>query len=120
MSDATRETTHQLVIDAPAGLVFALLRSSSHWPDLEGLTVYAEQIRGDDLAHEIRISVAAHDGITSTNFRRLINPDRRRIHFEHSSPDAPALRIAGSWQVNDASQRPSTGPASSVVTLNHE
>ncbi|MDQ0028646.1 hypothetical protein [Arthrobacter bambusae] len=120
MSNATRDTTHQLVIDAPAGLVFTLLRSSSHWPDLEGLTVYAEQISGDDLAHETRISVAAHGGITSTNFQRVIDPERRRIHFKHSSPDAPTLRTAGSWQVDDATQRPSTGPASSVVTLNHE
>ena len=57
MSLTTRRTTHRLTIDAPADLIFAMLRDSSHWPYLDGLTVYSERVSGDDADHELRTSV---------------------------------------------------------------
>lgn len=38
---STYRTSHRLGINAPADLVFSVLRDASHWPCLDGLTVYS-------------------------------------------------------------------------------
>ncbi|MFC8410062.1 hypothetical protein [Arthrobacter sp. NPDC057259] len=120
MSHATRTTTHQLVVDAPAELVFSLLSAASHWPDLDGVTVYAEQIGGDERDNEVRISFAVDGALMSTHFRRLIDAEERSIRFQHSGPDTTPYQVSGSWHVDLAADDPTPGPGASVVTLVHE
>ena len=120
MSHATRTTTHHLVIDAPAELVFGLLNSFSHWQDLDGVAVYAEHIGGDERDHEIRISFVDNGALASAHFRRTVDAEKRLILFQQSGADTTPYDVAGRWRVEEATDRPATGPAPSVVTLEHE
>ncbi|MGO4490606.1 hypothetical protein AB4Y86_00750 [Arthrobacter sp. 2YAF22_2] len=117
MSLTTRGTTHRLAIDAPEDLVFSVLRDTSHWPLLDGLTVYSERVSGEDLDHELRISVVTNGALSSCHCRRFLDPAGLRILFEQSAPEAPLLRLAGGWAVS-AGADDDQGLA--VVTLSHE
>lgn len=117
MSLTTRGTTHQLAIDAPGDLVFGVLRDASHWPYLDGLTIYSEHVSGDEWEHELRISVVANGALSSSHCRRLLDPGRLRILFEQARPEAPLVRLAGGLAVTRGADD-EAGLA--VVTLSHE
>ncbi|MCX6498494.1 MAG: hypothetical protein NTU93_06790 [Arthrobacter sp.] len=117
VSLTTRGTTHRLAIDAPGDLVFSVLRDTSHWPFLDGLTVYSERVSGDDREHELRISVVVNGALSSCRCRRLLDPAGQRILFEQSAPEAPLLRLAGGWAVSEGAD---AEQGLAVVTLSHE
>lgn len=118
MSLTTRGMTHRLDIAAPGQLVFRVLRDASHWPCLDGLDVYSELVGGDDREHDLRISVVADGALSSSDCRRLLDPAGLRILFEQSAPEAPLVRLAGSWSVGEGVGEGGEGLA--VVTLSHE
>lgn len=113
MSLTTRQTTHRLTIEAPADLIFAMLRDSSHWPYLDGLTVYAERVSGDDADHELRTSVVANGSLNSSHCHRIFDATGHRAEFRQLGLEPPLLSLGGGWAI-----RPAEG--SSEVTLDHE
>lgn len=117
MSLTTRGTTHRLAIDAPGELVLGVLRDASHWPYLDGLTVYSERVSGDDRDHELRISVVANGALSSSHCRRFLDPAGQRILFELSEPETPLVRLAGGWSVTEGG---AADEGLAVVTLSHE
>ncbi|MET3810077.1 hypothetical protein [Arthrobacter sp. UYEF3] len=117
VSLTTRGTTHRLAINAQSDLVFGVLRDTSHWPYLDGLTVYSERVGGDDREHELRISVVANGALSSSHCRRFLDAAGRRIVFEVSRPEAPLLRLAGGWAVSEGGD---ADQGLAVVTLSHE
>ena len=113
MSPTTRRTTHRLMIDAPEALIFTMLRDSSHWPDLAGLTDYAERVSGDDSSHDLRTSVVVNGSLSSSHCHRIFDADGRHAGFRQLGLEAPPVHLGGDWEI-----RPSDG--GTVVTLNHE
>ncbi|WP_427135751.1 SRPBCC family protein [Pseudarthrobacter sp. S9] len=113
MHRTTRRTTHRLSIDAPEDLIFSMLRDSSHWPYLEGLTVYSERVSGDDSAHELRTSVVANGSLSSSHCRRVFDAAGHRAEFHQLDLEPPLLLLGGDWDIRRAE-------GLSVVTLNHE
>ena len=113
MSLTTRRTTHRLIIDAPADLIFAVLRDSSHWPYLDGLTVYSERVSGDDSNHELRTSVLANGSLNSSHCRRVFDAKGHRAEFRQLGLEPPLLSLGGGWAIH-----PTDG--NSEVTLDHE
>ncbi|MDR7081604.1 hypothetical protein J2X01_000885 [Arthrobacter ginsengisoli] len=113
MSLTTRRTTHRLTINAPADLIFAMLRDSSHWPYLDGLTVYSERVSGDDANHELRTSVAANGSLSSSHCHRIFDAAGHRAEFRQLGLEHPLLSLGGEWSIHRAE-------GSSEVTLNHE
>lgn len=113
MSLTTRRTTHRLTIEAPADLIFAVLQDSSHWPFLDGLTVYSERVNGDDAEHELRTSVVANGYLNSSHCHRVFDAARRRGEFEQLGLEYPLLKMGGHWVILQADSR-------SEVTLSHE
>ena len=113
MSLTTRHTTHRLIIDAPADLIFAVLRDSSHWPYLDGLTVYSERINGDDSVHELRTSVVANGSLNSSHCRRVFDAEGHRAAFRQLGLEPPLLSLGGGWAIHRTD-------GFSEVTLNHE
>jgi aromatase len=109
----TRRTTHRLTIDAPADLIFSVLRDSSHWPYLDGLTVYSERVSGDDASHELRTSVAANGSLNSSHCRRVFDSEGHRAEFRQLGLEHPLLSLGGGWAICRAE-------GLSEVTLNHE
>lgn len=114
MSATTRRTTtHRLTIKAPADLIFTVLRDSSHWPFLDGLTVYSERVSGDEADHELRTSVVANGSLNSSNCHRVFDADRHRGEFQQLGLEHPLMQMGGRWAILQAD-------ASSEVTLTHE
>ena len=113
MSLTTRRTIHRLTIQAPAELIFGMLRDSSHWPYLDGLTAYAERVSGDDADVELRTSVVANGSLNSSHCRRSFDAAGHRAEFRQLGLEPPLLSLGGGWAI-----RPAEG--SSEVTLEHE
>ena len=109
----TRRTTHRLTIGAPADLIFTVLRDSSHWPYLDGLTVYSERVSGDDSNHELRTSVVANGSLNSSHSHRVFDADGHRAGFRQLGLERPLVRLDGGWEILRAEEF-------SEVTLHHE
>lgn len=109
----THRASHRLAIDAPEDLIFSILRESSHWPYLDGLTVYSERIRGDESNHELRISVLFNGFLSSSHCHRAFDAEQYRVEFHHSDLESPLVRLGGAWSISRAQ-------GVSVVTLDHE
>ncbi|GAA2127018.1 hypothetical protein GCM10009825_04740 [Arthrobacter humicola] len=105
-------TTHRLSINAPADLVFSMLRDASHWPYLDGLTVYSERVSGDDTTHELRTSVVSNGSLSSSHCWRVFNAARNRAEFQQLNLEAPLQQLGGDWEIRQAD-------GLTMVTLNH-
>jgi hypothetical protein len=108
----THRTTHRTSINAPADLVFGMLRDASHWPYLDGLTVYSERVSGDDTTHELRTSVVSNGSLSSSHCWRVFDAASHRAEFQQLDLEPPLRQLVGDWEV-------STADGLSVVTLNH-
>jgi hypothetical protein len=113
LSLTTRRTTHRLTIDAPADLIFTVLRDSSHWPYLDGLTVYSERISGNDSDHELRTSVVANGSLNSSHCHRVFDVEGHRAEFRQLGLEPPLLSLGGGWAIHRTD-------GFSEVTLDHE
>jgi hypothetical protein len=113
LTKTTRRTTHRLSINAPGELIFRMLRDSSHWRYLDGLTVYSERVSGDDWSHELRTSVVFNGSLNSSNCHRIFIDADLRAEFRQLGLEFPLLRLGGGWSI-----RRSEG--FSEVTLDHE
>ena len=113
MSLTRHRTTHRLTIKAPGDLIFAILQDSSHWPFLDGLTVYPERVSGDDAEHELRTSIVANGSLNSSNCHRVFDAARQRGEFRQLGLEYPLLRMGGHWAILQVDGRPE-------VTLTHE
>jgi hypothetical protein len=107
-----RRTTHQLTIDAPADLVFSMLRDSSHWPYFDGLTVYSERVSGDDRGHELRTSVVSNGSLSSSHSWRVFDAPGLRAEFQQLDLELPLRLLGGEWEIRSAE-------GFCEVTLNH-
>ncbi|PVZ60173.1 SRPBCC family protein [Arthrobacter sp. H-02-3] len=105
-------TTHRLSINAPADLVFSMLRDASHWPYLDGLTVYSERVSGDETTHELRTSVVSNGSLSSSHCWRVFDAARHRAEFQQLNLEAPLQQLGGDWEIRQAD-------GLTVVTLNH-
>ncbi|MET4093786.1 hypothetical protein [Arthrobacter sp. UYCu712] len=113
MPQTTRRTTHRLSIDAPGDLVFRMLRDSSHWPHLDGLTVYSERVSGDEASHELRTSVVVNGSLSWSHCHRILDAAELRAEFRELGLESPRLRLDGGWAIRRAEGQ-------SEVTLEHE
>ncbi|RKR20010.1 hypothetical protein [Arthrobacter oryzae] len=111
-SRTAHRTTHRTSINAPADLVFSMLRDASHWPFIDGLTVYSERVSGDDATHELRTSVVSNGALSSSHCWRVFDAASHRAEFQQLDLEPPLLHLGGDWEI-----RLSDGL--SVVTLSH-
>jgi aromatase len=113
LSSTTRRTAHRLTIEAPGELIFRMLRESSHWPYLDGLTVYAERVSGDDSDHELRTSIVANGALNSSHCQRVFDASELRAEFRQLGLEPPLLNLCGGWAIRRAE-------GFSEVILEHE
>ena len=95
----THRTTHRLSINAPADLVFSMLRDASHWPYLDGLTVYSERVSGDDAAHELRTSLVSNGSLSSSHCWRVFDTASHRAEFHQLDLEPPLRELCGDWEI---------------------
>ena len=89
-----------------------MLRDSSHWPYLDGLTVYSERVSGDDSNHELRTSVVANGSLNSSHCHRVFDAEGHRAEFRQLGLEPPLLSLGGGWAIHRTD-------AYSEVTLDH-
>lgn len=101
----THRTTHRLGINAPADLVFSMLRDASHWPYLDGLTVYSERVSGDDAGHELRTSVVSNGSLSSSHCWRVFDAASHRAEFHQLDLEPPLRELGGGWEIRPEALR---------------
>ncbi|MFI5661871.1 aromatase/cyclase [Streptomyces sp. NPDC051684] len=113
-AERVHRTTHQVTVDAPAGVVYGLVGDAVTWPLFLPPSVHVEQLEFDGGHERLRMWVRAGGEITSWTSRRVLDPARRRIDFRHDLPAAPARTMGGTWAVE------ALAPDRSRLTLTHE
>ncbi|MER5950767.1 aromatase/cyclase [Streptomyces sp. NPDC001904] len=98
-AERVHRTTHEVSVDAPAGVVYGLIGDAVTWPLFLPPSIHVEQLEFDGRSERLRMWVRASGEITSWTSRRTLDPARRRIDFHHELPAAPARSLAGTWQV---------------------
>lgn len=88
----SHRSTHRISISAPADLVFSMLRDASHWPYVDGLTVYSERVSGDGATHELRASVVSNGSLNSSHCWRVFDAAAHRAEFQQLDLEPPFLR----------------------------
>lgn len=106
-------TSHRVSIDAPADVIFDLLRHSVHWPYVDGLMVYAERVSGDDSSHELQTSLVANGSLWSSLCHRVFHAAGQRAEFRQLNVAAPFVALGGQWEIQRAG-------GLTVVALHHE
>jgi aromatase len=94
------EVRHTVTINASDAAIFGALRDLSHWPELVGVTAYAERISGTDRDHVLRISAVVEGTLHASSCRRVFDPAGRRLLFQRTDLQPPLLALTGHWQVS--------------------
>jgi aromatase len=107
------EVRHSVTINASDAGIFGALRDLSHWPELTGVTAYAERISGTDRDHVLRISAVVDGTLHASTCRRVFDPVGRRLLFQRTDLQPPLLALTGHWQL-------SRNDGSATVELQHQ
>ncbi|MFZ3597747.1 aromatase/cyclase [Streptomyces sp. BH104] len=113
-AERVHRTTHEVTVDAPAGVVYGLVGDAVNWPLFFPPSVHVEQLEFDGSHERLRMWVRANGEITSWTSRRVLDPAARRVDFRHDLPAAPARTMGGTWAVE------ALAPDRSRLTLTHD
>ncbi|MCU1573471.1 MAG: hypothetical protein JWO93_1553 [Micrococcaceae bacterium] len=94
------EVSHSVTIKAFDAAIFGALRDLSHWPELKGVTAYAERISGTDRDHVLRLSAVVDGTLHASTCRRVFDPSGRRLLFQRTDLQPPLLALTGHWQIS--------------------
>lgn len=109
---------HGIMVQAPADVVYDIVRDVLSWPRVFGPTVYVDRLGGtggQEAGGEerIRIWATANDQIKGWTSHRVLDPRGRRITFRQEVSQPPVAAMSGEWIIEAASE------ASTRVRLTH-
>jgi aromatase len=108
-------TTHTMVVAAPASAVYELIADIRRWPYIFAPTVHVERLCGGVIGERLRLwAVSANGAVRTWTSRRMHDPDELRIRFRQENPAPPVAHMSGEWVCI-----PLPGNLTSVVLL-HE
>ncbi|TCK22091.1 aromatase/cyclase [Pseudonocardia endophytica] len=116
----TRETEHEVLVDAPPVDVYRIVVDVERWPEIFHPTVHVEVVEretgpdGSARSERIRIWATANGTAKTWTSRRTLDPDARRITFRQEVSQPPVGGMGGAWIVEDA------GGGRSRVRLLHD
>ncbi|MEU1852698.1 aromatase/cyclase [Streptomyces sp. NPDC019990] len=114
-SDArVHRTVHETEADAPADMVYLLIRDTSRWPLYLPPNVQVEQLETTGDTERLRMWATANGQVKSWTSRRVLDPAARRVEFRQEVPAAPVESVGGTWIVTDL------GADRSLLTLLHD
>jgi ribosome-associated toxin RatA of RatAB toxin-antitoxin module len=104
-------TEHDVMIDAPAGVVYQVIADAEAWPQHFGPSIHVEQSTLDSSTERLTIWATANGDVKTWTSRRELGKDRIRFAQERSSP--PVASMSGEWiiRAEDGKTR---------LTLTHE
>ncbi|MFG2503240.1 aromatase/cyclase [Streptomyces sp. NPDC048441] len=98
--ESVHSTAHEVTIEAPAGVVYALLADSTRWPVHLRISVHVEQLEFDGRHERTRMWTTTADGrVESWTSRRTFAPELHQIEFRQEPSSAPTHALSGVWNV---------------------
>ncbi|MER5934016.1 aromatase/cyclase [Streptomyces sp. NPDC002054] len=88
-------------VDAPAGVVYALIADTTQWPLFVPPSIHVERLDFDGVHDRFRMWATANGGVSSWLSRRTLDAYARRIEFRQELPAPPLLAMGGSWTVEE-------------------
>lgn len=102
----TRETEHEIHIQAPAAAVYRLLAEVTNWPRIFPPTIFVDRVEGSATEERIRIWATANGEPKNWTSRRTLDPGSGRITFRQEVPAPPVAAMGGTWLLEpDGEQR---------------
>lgn len=109
-----REVEHEVIVQAPAAVVYQLIAEVENWPQIFPPTVHVEHLERNGSEERIQIWATANGEAKTWTSRRELDPAAWCIEFrqEHSTP--PVGAMGGTWIVEPISE------GESHVRLRHD
>ncbi|MCB5165717.1 aromatase/cyclase [Streptomyces bambusae] len=93
-------TSCAVEVNAPAGVVYALIADTTKWPLLLPTSVHVERLDFDGRRDRFHTWVRADGGgVRSWFSNRTLDAPGLRVDFRQEGPAAPVAELAGSWIV---------------------
>ncbi|MFD9888477.1 aromatase/cyclase [Amycolatopsis sp. NPDC059027] len=104
MSQPTvREVEHEIVVSAPAKVVYDLIADVRKWPQLFPPTVYVDRTALDGTSERIRIWATANGEAKTWTSLRTLDAAALRIGFRQEVSQPPVATMGGAWHVEPRS-----------------
>ncbi|HEY0640185.1 MAG TPA: SRPBCC family protein [Pseudonocardiaceae bacterium] len=88
-----------ITVDAPATVVYDLIRDVGRWPHTFGGTVHAERVRLDSTDERLRQWELVDGQVRTSTSRRWLDPVALRVRFRQETMPDPLLTLGGEWQL---------------------
>ncbi|MFE6894363.1 SRPBCC family protein [Streptomyces sp. NPDC057694] len=106
-------TTHDVQVDAPAGVVYTLMADAENWPLYFSENVHVERLEFDGEHERLRMWALMGGRLESCIMHRRLDPVERRIDWWHEQPAAPLDFMTGALSVR------AEGPRTSAAHVRH-
>ncbi|MFF5448572.1 aromatase/cyclase [Streptomyces sp. NPDC012888] len=113
-AEQVHRTSHEVEIDAPAGIVYGIVADTEKWPLYFPPNVHVERLEFDGRNERLRIWATANGTVKTWTSRRELDAVRRRVEFRQEVPAAPLTGMGGTWIVEEL------GETSTRLTLLHD
>ncbi|MGW5869086.1 aromatase/cyclase [Streptomyces sp. NPDC055239] len=97
--ERVHSTAHEVTIEAPAGVVYALLTDSPRWPLHLRTTAHVERLEFDGRRERTRVWSTAGGRVDSWTSLRTLAPELLQVEFRQEQPTAPEHPLSGVWSV---------------------
>ncbi|WP_331748833.1 MULTISPECIES: aromatase/cyclase [unclassified Streptomyces] len=104
-AERMRCAQHDVVIAAPAGVVYGLVADAAHWPRYFPSVVHVEQLEFDGRQARHRLWDIAEGRVRSWTTRLVFSSDLRRVDFWQEQSEQPLTSMHGSWTVEAIDDR---------------
>ncbi|MFD5740344.1 aromatase/cyclase [Streptomyces massasporeus] len=104
-AERMRCAQHDVVIAAPAGVVYGLVADAAHWPRYFPSVVHVEQLESDGRQERHRLWDTAEGQVRSWTTRLVFSSDLRRVDFWQEQPAPPLTSMRGTWTVEALDDR---------------
>ncbi|MEU7400970.1 SRPBCC family protein [Streptomyces sp. NPDC044948] len=94
-----RGTGHEVLIPAPADVVYGLIADATRWPSLLGPSVHVEPLDFDGRTERLRMWALVGGRVHAWYSRRVLSPAAGRVDFRQESPTPSAGVVSGTWTV---------------------
>ncbi|MEU6459585.1 SRPBCC family protein [Streptomyces sp. NPDC047065] len=96
---AGRVRGHEVLIPAPADVVYKLVADATRWPSLLRPSIHVEPLDSDGRTERLRMWALAGGRVHDWYSRRVLSPAAGRVDFRQESPSPSTGVASGTWAV---------------------
>jgi aromatase len=98
------DSEHEVLVQAPADLVYRLLAYPEHWSWVFPATVHAERLPGGATGERVGIWTLSDGEVFHWVARRTLSPAQRQIDYRQEQAQHPVAEMGGRWRVSPAAE----------------